>query len=96
MSAAETRQHLDFGVILNDILSHLCTKRKFLYPIKLAAIDHVGQMMLQSLTMKDGLQAVHVHYPASGMWLMLPAHILFVDKQGQSVKATIFDTDTGA
>jgi hypothetical protein len=94
----EPHRHFDFGVILADILSHLYNKRKFRYPIQLAAIDGCGNMLLQTITLEDG---VEMHYPAvpAGhaleMSLALPAHVLFVDCQGRSVKATILDTDTG-
>jgi hypothetical protein len=78
---------LDFGSLLLEILTHLGRNRRFRRPIRLAAIDQEGQVMLQ--TLKPTGEGVLLHYPdmtgalAFEATLWPPIHLLFVDRDGR-------------
>jgi hypothetical protein len=85
---------LRFGHDLTEIVDHLIRARGCHWPIFLTAIDQKGEMLL--LTIKTDWAGIIVHYPPKvgslHMSLYPPVHLLLVDGDGRTVKATMMDT----
>jgi hypothetical protein len=82
---------VEFAKPLFEILSHLEKKRRFRQPICIAVIDAQHNYIVYRRIPES--QGVLQEAPRKDvMTLALPAHLLFVDNAGQSMKATITES----